>query len=65
MSIGIEWKSEYQRFSHLARAVRVEAEVLLVQEFGERCEDYEPECLCCKRWKALDDLIANPYEEDE
>jgi len=31
--------------------------------FGSRCEEFEPECECCKRWKALDNLIENPFEE--
>ena len=39
------------------------ARKMLIKHFGERCPDYEPECECCKRWKLLDDLIANPFND--
>lgn len=29
---------------------------LIEQLFGTRCPDYEPECYCCKVWRAYDDL---------
>jgi len=26
----------------------------MVDYWGAQCEDYEPECLCCKAWKLFD-----------
>ena len=25
--------------------------------WGERCPDYEPECLCCKAWGEYEDML--------
>lgn len=30
----------------------------LVERFGERCSDFEPNCTRCQRWRALDELFA-------
>lgn len=27
-----------------------------VEWYGERCADFEPDCLCCKFWKAFDEM---------
>lgn len=34
----------------------------ITEAFGERCEDFEPECWCCKAWAELDRLV---HEKDE
>lgn len=38
-------------------------DTLLIEEaittkFGERCPDFDPDCHCCRVWRALDDLRA-------
>jgi hypothetical protein len=43
--------------------VRTLAEPLLLEFFGERCPDFCDACVCCRRWKALDDLLANPWAD--
>jgi len=30
----------------------------ITEAFGERCEDFEPECYCCKAWAEYDRLAA-------
>lgn len=27
----------------------------VAEQFGERCEDYEPGCACCDMWKLYDE----------
>ena len=34
----------------------------ITEAFGERCEDFEPDCWCCRAWAELDDLTAAPAE---
>ena len=46
-----------------AATIRTVAEFALTEHFGSRCPDYEPQCLCCQRWRALEILTRNPYEE--
>src|SRR5262245_8735439 len=29
------------------------------EQFGERCEDYEPECACCKMWHLYDEVAKH------
>lgn len=53
---------EEQKFAMFAAYVRVVAESMLRVNFGERCKDFDPDCECCRRWKLLDDLTANPFE---
>ena len=56
-------KSELQsRFDMMAGHLRIIAETMLREHFGDRCPDFEPACIVCKRWKLLDDLTANPYD---
>ena len=50
-------------FTSTASYIREIAECMLDRHFGPRCEEFEPECECCKRWKALDDLTENPYAD--
>lgn len=36
---------------------------LYVEEwFGERCEEFEPNCICCRKWQAFDELFKGPEE---
>jgi hypothetical protein len=46
-----------------AEFLRQYAARVLAEYFGPRCPDYEPQCVCCQRWRALDALVANPYDE--
>ncbi len=54
--------SDAASFEMMAGHIRTIAETMLKEHFGERCDDYEPDCMCCQRWRALDKLLANPYE---
>lgn len=29
----------------------------VVEHWGERCSDFEPECFCCKAWAQYDQLV--------
>lgn len=55
--------TDKQEFGMMASHIRTIAMEMLEQHFGERCLEFEPDCECCKRWKALDDLVANPYAD--
>ena len=46
-----------------SKIIRNLAEPLLEEYFGERCGDFEPDCVNCQRWKALDDLLDNPFKD--
>jgi len=35
----------------------------LKEHFGEECEDYEEECYRCQKYKALETLFENPYDD--
>lgn len=38
---------------------------VIIEHFGDRCDDCEPECIICQKWKAFDFLFENPFEETE
>lgn len=27
-------------------------------DYGERCPDFHPDCICCQIWRAYDELVA-------
>lgn len=56
-----EDEEDRRRFDMMSGHLRTIAEAMLTEHFGERCPDFEEECVCCKRWKALDALTASPY----
>lgn len=56
-----ETEDPAKEFKMMAGHLRTIAYTLLVEFFGERCLDFEPDCECCKRWKMLDDLTENPF----
>lgn len=53
------------RFRLFASYIRTLAERLLTEVFGERCDEFEASCEVCRRWKLLDDLLANPFSAPE
>lgn len=54
---------DFIEFAKVAGYILVIGTSLLEQHFGPRCPDFEKDCICCKRWKALDDLIDNPFAD--
>ena len=56
---------DHEEFAVLARHVLAVAEPFLEEMFGPRCEDVDADCECCKRWAALDTLVANPFEVND
>ena len=50
------------RFAMMVRHLRAVAETMLEEYYGERCPDFHTDCECCRRWKLLDELTANPFE---
>jgi hypothetical protein len=50
-------------FAIVVSHVRIVAETFLEDFFGERCSEQEENCECCRRWKWLDLLTANPDED--
>src|SRR5271166_4825069 len=57
-------RSNKARYAEIARHLAAIGETLLVEWWGKRCPDFEASCECCKRWKALDLLVKNPFEDD-
>jgi len=57
--------TDYEEFEELARQVRDAARPLLEHFFGKQCTTFVEECEACRRWKLLDELLENPFEEDE
>ena len=49
-------------FDMHAGYIRTIANKMLTEFFGERCKDFEPDCLCCQRWQYLDKLTENPFD---
>lgn len=43
-------------------------EKVIRENFGERCPDYEPTCMCCQAWHVFDALFDNvkidPYHNN-
>ena len=36
----------------------------MLDYWGEKCEDYHPECYCCQAWKLFEKLgVAPTFEE--
>ena len=62
------WKDEVNRLecewkAYFYKDKRNEIESVLLEHFGEKCKDFEPNCHCCKKYKALEVLFENPYED--
>ena len=57
-------QSDYDEFERFIESSRGQAEMFLLDQFGEKCNDFDEGCECCKRWKAFEDLFENPYKED-
>ena len=58
-------ETDFQRFEMMAGHIRTIAETMLTEFFGDRCADYVPSCINCQRWRLLDELTLNPFDEDE
>jgi hypothetical protein len=54
-----------RRFADDATGVYEQAVPFLVEWFGPRCRDFEPDCEACRRWAALDVLLDNPWKNDK
>lgn len=61
----VTFGSDSIKYEAYAMALRNVAERFLVAMHGERCEDFDEGCECCRcrRWRLLDELLRNPFEE--
>jgi len=57
-----EWPSDKAEFDAGARTARAAIEPILEQWFG-KCTDYDCSCEGCRRWKLLDQLLQNPFDD--
>ncbi len=39
--------------------VRRRATTWIIHNFGEKCQDFDPNCECCRRWLALENLFGD------
>lgn len=60
---AIRFRSEWDQWEVMTQQAKGLAADFIVEQFGNRCIDFEDDCPCCQRWKALDELFANPYDE--
>ena len=52
-------------FDMHAQHLRTVATLIIEANFGERCPENDADCIICKKWAALDELLDNPYTESE
>lgn len=57
-----EKDADCEKWEEMARKIRELAEPLLTEYF-DKCEDFEETCCACQRWKALEDLLENPFKD--
>ena len=57
---GVKDREDEASFRQQANYIRMIGETILTEFYGERCKEFDPECPCCLKWKALDDLIDYP-----
>ena len=55
--------SNYREFEYSANYPRLLASIFIEEQYGQRCEDFEPDCECCKKWALYDQLFKNPFDE--
>lgn len=64
ITIGpITYASDKIHFDALAGVAREATLPLLTEIYGKRCEEFDEDCLCCQKWKALDFLLENPFDD--
>ena len=57
------WKEARDEFDEDIIPVRDAASLLLTKNFGKRCPGFDADCLACQRWKLLDALLKNPFDD--
>jgi len=61
MEIWNDTPDDYaEKFDAAADAIRQMVTPVWIEFYGERCTEFEPECLCCQKWAELDKLLENP-----
>lgn len=55
--------TDHEEFEAHVVKVLNPARKFLIKWFGQRCEEYDPNCECCRRWRLLDNLLENPFDE--
>ena len=58
-----KYPDDWLRYELGMNNVRDEIEKLILTTYGERCPDFQEDCICCKKWAAFDTLVENPFEE--
>ncbi|SCB30539.1 hypothetical protein [Rhizobium lusitanum] len=47
--------------SHLKEPVPADIDLIIeaiTSQWGDRCDDFEPSCACCRVWRAFDHLLG-------
>lgn len=52
-----------KKFRKDAKRLKKKIKPFLVKWFGEKCDDYNSDCVNCKRWEAFSNLIGNPFKD--
>lgn len=55
-------KSE-KRLHNLFNKHSIELKRFVIRWYGHKCKDFNPDCICCKKWKLLEELIENPFDK--
>lgn len=61
----VTWGSDAVRWDAYAQPVQETGELFIAEWFGPRCKEFDPDCECCRRWRLLDQLLENPFQDDE
>ena len=57
-------KKLHKKFDKIAKTIIKSVTPFLKDQFGPECKEFEPDCICCQRWKALRVLTENPYSNE-
>ena len=56
--------TDAEHFHMMAGHLRIVAEEMLREFFGERCDEFDEDCPICMRWNALAVLTENPFLQE-
>ena len=63
-NLDISWRNDYTHFEALAQPVYEAGRHLLLEMYGPKCDTYDGNCVCCRRWRLLEQLVQNPFDRD-
>lgn len=59
----IIWTSQHDAMEASIAMFRHQLERHIREWWGDRCEDFDPDCFCCQKWAAFDQVVENNLEQ--